>query len=854
MELRRVGPYRLEGVIGSGGMGVVHAAWDERLERRVALKQIRPEAAGDRRRRERFRREARAVAQLEHPAVVRLYDLLETPDGDWLVLQFAEGETLAKRLGGGPLPASAVAALARDVLGALDAAHRLGVLHRDLKAENVMLSPAGGALVLDFGLAEHIVPAGGEVPPATGLAGTCRAMSPEQANGLRLDPRSDLFSLGVLLYEAATGRSPFAAGSAAQTLARVCGHQPPPVAEVRPDFPPAFSDFIENLLEKERHRRPASADLALRLVAGLAAEAAPPATGSWPARGTTVAGLPPFGRPGAWTRKRFLGVLAAVGIVAGAASAWRWSAPGEPLYVAMARPEVAPGNDRQAANLAASALHAAAQRALSSLAGVSALVAAERDADAQAASPERLARLVGADEVLTARLDCQQHHCLVVLRRLAGPDLHLAAIETFEVPLDDLYLLDTATTTFLRRAYRGFGVRPDAPVLEVRAEDYRRFLELQQRWEKERPADIAPLLASLAAIRAGSPRFQGAYLLEAGLAGRRFFERRDVRDLEHSLELAALAQALAPGDPLPLLTRFDVALAADRREDAEAALLALEKVLPGDVATLGRRALLVERLGEGRRALELLRAAAARRPSGTFLLLLANLENRQGEVAAARRTLEDLLRRLPGHPGGEKLLAQLELVAGSPVRAAELFAGLAGRQAGFAELSNLGVSLLLLGRYEQAGASFEKARALAPQSAAAHLNLADARRLAGRQGEAAALYRRALELAGQDAAHGFWQTLSIKAQAEAHLGLGTDAAATIERAVVAAPANPELAFEAALVYAVIGESHAATASARRALAGGLSPSWFALPSFDPLREKPEFRELFAGKSAAGSPP
>ena len=153
MQPERIGPYRLERKLGAGGMGVVYAAWDERLQRRVALKQIRPEIAGDSLR-ERFRREARAVAQLDHPAIVRIHDLLEMPEGDWLVLQYVEGITLAQRLREGPLPPERVAAVARDVLSALETAHAAGLLHRDLKTENVMLAPSGRAMVLDFGLAK----------------------------------------------------------------------------------------------------------------------------------------------------------------------------------------------------------------------------------------------------------------------------------------------------------------------------------------------------------------------------------------------------------------------------------------------------------------------------------------------------------------------------------------------------------------------------------------------------------------------------------------------------------------------------------------------------------------------------
>jgi tetratricopeptide (TPR) repeat protein len=236
----------------------------------------------------------------------------------------------------------------------------------------------------------------------------------------------------------------------------------------------------------------------------------------------------------------------------------------------------------------------------------------------------------------------------------------------------------------------------------------------------------------------------------------------------------------------------------------------------------------------------MLRAVVERRPSAKFLLDLANLEMRLGETAAARSTLEGLLQRLPGHPGGEKLLAQLELEVGSPARAAELYGRLARRRPGFAELSNLGLAQLLLGRYREAAASFRQAYVLSPSSAAA-LNLADAEMLLGRRTEAEVLYRRVLALVERDPAPDFWQTLSIKAQAQAHLGMAPEAAASIQQAVVAAPDNPQLACEASLVFAVIGDTASARASADRALASGYNPRWFSLPWFAPLHRQPASR-------------
>ncbi|HEX4496096.1 MAG TPA: protein kinase [Thermoanaerobaculia bacterium] len=865
MEPQRVGPYRLERKIGAGGMGVVYAAWDERLERRVALKQIRPEGADDPRRRERFRREARAVAKLDHPAVVRIHDLLETPEGDWLVLQFVEGITLAERLRQGPLPPSQVVALARDVLSALEAAHAQGLLHRDLKAENVILTPSGRAMVLDFGLAKLFAPdtpASGSPAArlsvtAGGLVGTYRSMSPEQANGLALDPRSDLFSLGVLLYEAAACVSPFQGATPVETLTKVCTHAQPPVRELAPAVSGALSAWIDALLEKDLERRPPGAREALARLESVAGLAVAASTEPW---------APPLVRPAAMATERtvsatpyrghrhppyLLPILALVLVATGSFLIWRLRSPRQPLYVAVARPEVGLGAGREEVTLAAAALQAAALRGLSALEGIAALPPGAPEPGEPAPTVQRLSRLLAAAEVLTATLDCQAHQCQAVLRRQRGGDGKVIdSTAPFEVPLDDLHLMDTAVSTYLKPLYSEFRARPGPVGLQVRSTDYERYLRVQRTWEEKRPADQKPLLDELDRIRAGSPQFLDAYLLEARIEGFRFFVTRDAQRLDRAFGLIGEARRLAPDETPPLDTMFSVALNAGRLDEAEEALGALEQRLPGDARTLQQRALLSEQRGDRRKALELQRAAAERHPAAKVLMDLANLEMRVGEIPAARQTLEELSRRLPGHAGVEMLIAQVELEAGRPAEAAELYARLAQRHPGFAELSNLGVTQLLLGRYGESAMSLRRALALAPNSASVVLNLADAEALQGRRAESEALYRHVLELVAQDPAPGFWQTLSIKAQAQCHLGRAPEAAASIQQAVVAAPDNPEIAFEASLVYTVIGDAASALASAERAVDSGYDRRWFFLPWFDPLRRDPAFRKLIATSDSA----
>jgi serine/threonine protein kinase/predicted ATPase len=256
-EPERIGPYRLDEPLGHGGMGTVWRAWDDRLKRQVAIKQVRADAKVSHLS-ERLRREARAAARLSHPAIVQVYDIVEGADGEWIVMELVAGRTLREVLQErGFLASQEAVHLGREIAGGLAEAHQHGILHRDLKASNIMVTPAGRAKILDFGLAKELPredgPEGQELTISMpGLVlGTCYAMSPEQVLGRPLDARSDLFSLGSLLYEMLTGRAPFRAETAALSLARVMEHKPPPLHKLQPGIPAAVSEIVTRLLEKE---------------------------------------------------------------------------------------------------------------------------------------------------------------------------------------------------------------------------------------------------------------------------------------------------------------------------------------------------------------------------------------------------------------------------------------------------------------------------------------------------------------------------------------------------------------------------------------------------------------------------
>jgi len=291
----RLGPYEILAPLGAGGMGEVHRARDTRLNRDVAIKVIPAALAAHEQIRQRFEREAKAISSLNHPHICTLYDVgLAAPEEGseagagrhYLVMELLEGESLADRLVKGPLPLHEALKFGRQIASALDAAHRQGIVHRDLKPGNVMLTKSGAKL-LDFGLART---ATGEPPPVggpssslsrlpTGLApearplttegtilGTFQYMAPEQLEGTEADARTDIFALGALLYEMATGKRAFQGTNRTSLIAAIVSSQPPPIASLMPMSPTALDHVVRRCLEKDPDDRWQSAhDVAAEL-------------------------------------------------------------------------------------------------------------------------------------------------------------------------------------------------------------------------------------------------------------------------------------------------------------------------------------------------------------------------------------------------------------------------------------------------------------------------------------------------------------------------------------------------------------------------------------------------------------
>ena len=264
-----VSHYRIVRELGAGGMGVVYEAEDTRLRRNVAVKFLSSSLAQDAPMLERFEREARAASSLSHPGICTVHAIEQEAGQSFIVMELVEGESLSAMLAGGPMEIGRLLDLGIQMADALEAAHAKGIVHRDLKPMNMMVTPRGQVKILDFGLAkfEHpdaassqtttptAVPRGADLTAAGTVFGTVHYMSPEQARGLTTDARTDLFSLGAILYQMATGDRPFEGDTQAVVFDAILNREPRPLSEANPAMPPALAPILEKALEKDRSLR-----------------------------------------------------------------------------------------------------------------------------------------------------------------------------------------------------------------------------------------------------------------------------------------------------------------------------------------------------------------------------------------------------------------------------------------------------------------------------------------------------------------------------------------------------------------------------------------------------------------------
>jgi tetratricopeptide (TPR) repeat protein len=894
VDFERTGPYRILQRLGIGGMGEVMLAHDDRLDRLVAIKRLHDDRAATPHSRERFRREARIAARINHPAIVQIYDVLREGDQDYLIMEYIEGQTLRARRGAGPMTVAEVLGIAHQIALGMAAAHDLGVIHRDLKAENILLTRAGRAKITDFGIAK--VPGEDTFTAEGAVVGTFRAMSPEQALGRTVDLRSDLFSFGILLYEALAGESPFRADTPYLTVQRLVLDEPRPITELVPDIPAALASLIHQLLAKEPMLRPRHfhevADALIELAgdvcngechggAVFGASVGPgedrrPTEDSQapiePVGESSTAGEmrssrepdadPPTARTvhrrARWTAALAAAVAGALGIgfaVHGAGSHPAASTRAPLVRVAVLSPTVSGAADHPEVALLAVAVRNAVMADIRGRSGLELVPWGDIEGYVDGVTrdggrpPEQRAirTAVGADEVVATSLECMLDSCRVTLERdLATPGG--APPESFQLAADTAAQPSATIAVHLSRLYPDHPTRDTTGLGAIDPRDHERYLQLVQRFWAGKPVPSEELIAEIDRIRERSPRALEVLLFEAHLLRDRFIQTDDPEQARRAMALLEAADRLFPDTYDIVSQRFDMELKSGRLDDARATLDRLATLDPDSSTTHLQRAKLAQARGQLAPARSELDAAERRDAfSWKVPFQRAMLLQHVGDVAGERQALAQLLARSPGNYAGLSLLARNELESGQPACAEQHFAQLVARAPLYDECLNLGYARSLLGRYRDAAIGYRCVLQFHPDDPSAQLNLAEALLLAGDAEAATAQLRAAyqvLERRRHDAPGGELRGADQQAEAQTLAYLGRDDAtlATEARARLAALLGTNRSrgalYTAALAYAVLGDRVHAATYVTQYLDAGNSPADLALPWFDPLRRDP----------------
>jgi tetratricopeptide (TPR) repeat protein/TolB-like protein len=841
----RIGRYRVLRLVGSGGMGEVYEGFDDQLQRPVAIKGLLHDRVSPERR-ERLRREALSAAALSHPAITHVYEIVGEADADWVVMEYVQGTSLADVITLSPRAPGEAASIGAEIAEALAEAHRHGIVHRDVKAENVVLMASGHVKVLDFGLAKWtgVRGVGDDRITTDGMiVGTSKAMSPEQALGREVDGRSDIFSLGSLMYELVSGKPAFRAATPMETMHRVAQVEYEPLAEAAPGIPDTLAVVIERCLARDPSDRYQTAD-GLARDFRLVAASATASTAAAPAFRSSQVNLL---APSHWLAG--VAIVALLAVAAAVAVKLDWFAQRKPLTVAILPVESPDPGD--AARLASTAIEDAVVTGISRLENV--IVVSGRDARAVSSQGKRvheIARELGVRELLETLLTVGKagQPIRVGLQRLDGQTGRVTWSEQLEVGTDDLMLLQDRIVTALGDAYRGVPTSGHPGSQDATSAALKAYLQATSRIDSGKYSkDFKEEIALLETAIAEAPRFLAPVKSLAWRYHDLHERYRRSADYDRCVALAERARELAPDHSWVL--ELEVWLALDRRDNGAA----LERAhawtasRPGDSTAWQTLAVVLDRMGRYRECEAAFERSLALLPSWYTLYYLAQSHESRGDFDGARQTIRRALAISPENLFLLGLLAEVEMYAGNNAEAERLYRDLLARRGTRLDRIHLGNCLYYQGRLAEAATLYQEAADKDSTDYLALANLADTHLAMGQTDLARVGYSEALRLCEVEYAEGVRRRalLETRARCLAQLGRGPEAFLAIQEALADYPDNPATMFMAALVAAVAGDTNAALAWTGKALTAHAPAVWFTGPEFATLAQDPRFRALTA---------
>jgi tetratricopeptide (TPR) repeat protein/predicted Ser/Thr protein kinase len=849
-----IGPYRLLARLGAGGMGEVLLAEDTRLGRRVALKSLTGDRADAPEARARLLHEARAAAGLNHPNIAAIYDVLEFEDRAFIVMEFVEGESLADRVTRGPLPCGEALAVASQLIDALVVAHGQGVVHRDLKPGNLVLTPGGRIKVLDFGIARvqaveeadrHAAATAMSFTYAGQMVGTPGYSAPEQLTGGNVDARADIYGVGAVLFELLTGRPAFEGAEPLSRVLAALSAPPPSAAAINAEVPAEVSALVSKAMAREPHDR---FQTARDMGAALQALEAGAAQGAAPTPAPAAAPRRPLGRG------LLLAAVAAGSMLIGAA-VWRGWTPdampstGGPTAVAVLALQNLSGDaSRDYVGVGVAETISTSLAMLPTLAVVS---QAEVSLTALTADgTPSLARALGVAYLVRGSVQ-QEGDQLGVNLQLVNASGQVMWGERFEGRLGDLFDLQRRMAAGIGAALR---IRTDGAAADAPGAGSLDATALAEYWQGRILLDRRDLPGN---IERAIEAFEQAIAIDASLAlahaglGEAYWalyvQTRNAEWTELAIRAALAAVRLAPEEPQARYSLAVIYHGSGRTTEAVEELRRVQALRPNHVDA--PRLLGVMLAGQGRidDAIAEFDKAIALRPgyvenySQLGVALLA--AHRYPEAEAAFRRVTELA---PESARGYQQLGTLYQTTGDLPSALLNYRASVTRSPYAPAYSNIGSILYMEGRYSEAADAYRQAISLAPSRAITHRNLGDAYTRLGLRDEARAAYERAVQLTEAelkvnptDA-----QNISRLAVYEAKLGRAAVAEQHAAEAVSLQPGDGTVLFRAAVVLALGGKGDDALRSLEAAVEAGYSVTLVnEEDDLASLRARPAFQAL-----------
>jgi tetratricopeptide (TPR) repeat protein/predicted Ser/Thr protein kinase len=852
-----VGPFRVLDKLGAGGMGEVYLAEDTRLGRKVALKSPSESWLSDPNARERLQREARAAARLNHPRIAAVYDVLELAGRPYIVMEYVEGETLAASLRRGPMLLERAVAIGLDLTDALAAAHAAGVIHRDLKPGNIIITGTGDLKVLDFGLAKTLQREDDANLTHPGqVLGTPGYVAPEQLLGKPADVRCDVYSAGAILYEMLTGRAPFEQGdSMGRALAALMERVPPP-HQVNVTVPRDLSDVVQRAMARDPGDRYQTAD-ALRD----ALQRAAASLGNTPTRlfGASAADENPRNR----TRWQVAVAVTALLAVAGVPFARWWtnrepgrstaSEPVRPIPVIAVLPFDNLSGDPSLQYVGAGVADTTST-SLASLSTVSVIARSQiHDAMQRDGDIGRICRALGASYVVSGSVQ-KVGQRLRINVNLLSPEGRIVpgSGSTYEDDFANLFTLQ-------RRIAEGLSSRVVGTLSEVQRAGLSRsptrdVEALASYWQGrallDTPVRKGAIDAAVDHFKEAIRRDSQFALAHAGLGDAfwlRYNETKNPQDATAALAAIERARTVDPEDPLVHLSLAQSYQRTGRIDEAARELEAVVTLRPNNDdahrmlgAIYEQKGRMPEAIAEHKRAIAI-RPEYARNHAG-----LASFYFRTGRLADAAVEFQRVTELQPDDPRGYLNLGAAFHAAGDTRRAVVNYTRANDISPTDVAFSNLGAIYHGEGRFDDAIAAYGAAIKLTPGVPNFHRNLGDAYRAKGDEPAARQAYARAIDMAQRmlsvDAADP--EALSIMAISEAKLGRFDRARSLASDAMRRAPENGAVLYRSAAVEARAGDDERALELCERAVTRGASRTQMAADEdFAGLRADSRFKRL-----------